>query len=322
MPTRKRTISYLRAGWKRHNQPEGRNAASLEDILSRCLDRMTSVESTTFDFKGGKAAIRHRQKNKDGLYLHVVTWTEDENASTVRHDNTKVNNADLGTAPPGSKWDYLDGDGMVLLSGNHCLILPIGLRREAVEKYLQDLIGHAPRDIFIPATASAFRLVPIVRPDLAKKISDEGIKKIRFPTLGQYWQTAHERSDGQDERLQGNIVQRTAAGLLGLLATKASDRLRIEKADNVLAELVVSLDSRRPGLAPEDLSEILSEDISEVANEIEIETRLGSKFKRGNLVLTRLVDILTRDKTEEYQAAWEEMGKYLRDLRTSGRLEL
>ena len=198
MPTRKRTINYLRAHWPPLDPPAENDAVSLESILRKCLNQMTSVESTELDFKGGKAAVRHRQTNQTGIYLHVATWTEKENASTVPHDNTQAGNADLGAAPPDPNWDYLDGDGMVLLSGNHCLIMPSGIRRDAVGLYLQLLIDHAQQhnnEIDIPDNASSFQLIQIVRSDLAQQISREGLKHITFLDVAQYWTTAKKQTD-------------------------------------------------------------------------------------------------------------------------------
>ena len=322
MPNQKRTISYLRVGRDQSNQSisGGTGIPLLENILRQSLRQMRSAASTTLDFKGGKAAVRHRRNNRNGLYLHISTWTERENASTVPHNNARADNADLGTAAPGRSWDYLDGDGMVFISEDHCLILSVGIRREAVEQYLRLLINHAQQiSTAVPDGASAFRLIQIIRPDLAQQISDEGIKMLRFPKLGQYWQTAIERDESS---MRNNMAYRIAMGLPGLIAKKSSSRKRIEAADNMQAQLVILLSSQKTGLKPEELSEILGEDISEIPNEVEIETRLGTKFKQGKLILTKSVEVPTLDKTVEHQAVWDEMTEYFHDLRNTGALEL
>ena len=119
-----------------------------------------------------------------------------------------------------------------------------------------------------------------------------------------------------------NIIQRFATALLEIIAEKAADKQSIVEASNLHVQVRFSIDGRQTGLDPEELSKILCEDISKIANEIEFETIRGSKFRRGRLVWTREVDVLVLNKTVDHNAAWDEMTQYLQHLRTNKALEL
>ena len=87
---------------------------------------MPATDDTEVEVSTGVAAVRHRRTSIPGrVSLHVASWRYEEPASTVPHN---VQTGDLDTAPPPAEQDYLDGDAMVVVAGNHCLVMPSGMR--------------------------------------------------------------------------------------------------------------------------------------------------------------------------------------------------
>ena len=78
------------------------------------------------------AELRHRRLNRGAVYLHIAAWAEGEPASTVPRD-VAGDTADLDERATDDALDFLDGDGMVLVSGDHCLMMPSGLHPKALE---------------------------------------------------------------------------------------------------------------------------------------------------------------------------------------------
>lgn len=130
-----RTISYLRAQWM--NPPD----TTLEQALRVCLRRCPSVGDTQLPLRNMTAELRHRRLRRNWICLHVAAWTEREPASIVPH-GARGAEADLDANMPGAAWDYLDGDGMVLISDDHCLLMPSGLHPKSIEHYIQLLLEY------------------------------------------------------------------------------------------------------------------------------------------------------------------------------------
>ena len=138
MPTKKRTIYYERAVWP------GNMGPTLQRALSDCLAARPNITDTRLPLRDGEAEVRHRREDRQGLYLHVAAWTDRESMSTVPHPSPAPPNADLDEQPPGRDWNYLDGDGMVLISGDHCLTMPSGLHKSSIAQYLHTLFLYGP----------------------------------------------------------------------------------------------------------------------------------------------------------------------------------
>ncbi len=134
-PHRRRTISYSRARWM--NAP----GMSLEAALRLCLENCPDVDATRLPLRNMNAELRHRRLNHGAVYLHIAAWTEGEPASIVPHD-VVGDEADLDERAPDDTWDFLDGDGMVLVADDHCLLMPSGLHPKALELYLRNLLQH------------------------------------------------------------------------------------------------------------------------------------------------------------------------------------
>ena len=307
---KKRTISYLRACW-----PEPIEVAStLQEALVDCLTLLPNATDAQLDLRDGRAEVRHRHASDARLCLHIAAWTDREAASTVPH--VQGLEADLSFQPPGSDWDYLDGDGMMMISANHCLLMPSGLHPKSMEQYIRNLLELGRNEgAGISEEMDQFQLLPIARPAAVQQVCEQGVKKISL-NVGQYMETARERDDYRHE----TIVERIGRGILSTLFTREEDRRRIERAENVSAQLVVKLDSRRPGLSPEDLAPIAQEIAEESEDDVVIETSKGQRFQRGNLVLKKVVDVAAFEKTVHHVHAWEIMAEYFRDLTNSGML--
>lgn len=313
MLTKNRRISYMRPQWM--NDP----GLTLQGGLSICLRKVKNVVDTRLPLATGQAEVRHRSIKKDAVYLHVAAWTPHEAASTVPHAKPQGANEDLASEPAGDKWDYLDGDGMVLISGNHCLITPSGIRVRSIERYLRLLIEHArERGADLPDDMDKFGLVPIANNLVAEQIRRDGAKKIDI-NVGQYLETVREGT----ERISETIFQKLGRQILESILENDEDRQKVAEAENVNARLSIRLDTRRSGLTPSDLVpmvEVLDND-SEDEDDYVIETKTGERIKKGRLILSKVVSIEAFEKTVHHNAAWELMRDYYNELDERGALE-
>ena len=223
----------------------------------------------------------------------------------------------MSSQPPGRDWDYLDGDGMALISQNHCLLMPSGLRLKLMEGYIWSLLRHGrARNAPIPKEMDHFQLIPTANREVVQRAYKQGVKKISL-NVGQYMETAREWEESQRKI----ILEHLGINILKALFTKEEDRLRIERAANVSAQLVIKLDTRRRGLSPEGLVPLAREIAEESEDDVVIETGKGQRIQRGDLVMTKKVNVKAFAKTVDHIDAWHIMMEYFQDLKDSGVLE-
>ena len=301
---KQRTISYLRAAWPANNY-----TGPLQEALERCLQ---SVPDTQIDLRDGRAEVRHRRLGAppSRLFLHVAAWTEGEAMSTVPHGRSS---GDLDAQEPGEDSDFLDGDGMFLISRNDCLLTPSGLHPKTMEQYLRNLLSKGGAMF---ERARMFQLLPIANPQIVSSLRAEGIKAVDL-NFGQYMETATA-----PEARPETLIERLGLDVVLNLFTREEDRRRLVEAENVNAKLVVKLDTRKKGLTPEEFSP-MAQEIAENSPDdaVELVTSTGQRIRAGALVLRRHVRLRASAKTVSHNHAWEEMGSFLDCLVRSGAIE-
>lgn len=311
-----RTIYYRRAEW---GFPEW-NGLTVSEALAECLRYLPNSVDTQLGSGLRQAAVRHRLEQGDRRYLHVASWTPGQLASTVPHtDATNLPDVDLATEDPGDDWDYLNGDGMVMVSGNHCLILPSGITQPAMERYLKSLLLLARNNgADLPEWAENFQLVSIADNAAIQLLFDQGVKRISLD-IGQYLETARNREETRPRR---NIVQNLGMDVLMDLVRRDEDRRQIEAAENVNAQLVISLNGNKRGIQAETLTAIAQDVTEENPDDIVFVTRTGQNYKRGDLIIKQQVELPLDGQTVNYRQAWTRMAEYFDDLQQTGILEL
>ena len=315
MSTKQRTIYFERAVW-----PEP-TASSLETVLQSCLRVRPAAIDTCLSYHAGTAAVCHRRQRDEGLYLHIGTWTPNESMSTIETPAPARESADLSHVPPGQGSDFLDGDAMVLISGDSCLLMPSGFPKQSVTRFLRMFIVESATlgsEALVPNGAIGLRFLPIVAHDYAKLLTDEGVKSIHLD-VGQYQETAQVLAEGRPRRTVGDLREQIWTTLKGL--TSEQSRREIEKAAHVNAKLTITLDRRRPSLTHEAFVPIARQFVEEDVEDVVVETTQGKRIQRGDLVVKRPVNVSEFAKTVHHDDAWNHMRDYLAELRREGTLE-
>ena len=240
-------------------------------------------------------------------------------ASTVPNAAIDPPDADLATEPPGVDWDYLGGDGMMMVSGNHCLVVPSGITQQSMEGYIKNLFRLSRgQDANLPEWAENFSLVPIANDEAMQLLFDQGVTKISLD-FGQYLETARNREEARQGR---NIFQRLGLDVLMNLVERDEDRRQIEEAENVNARLIISLNRNRRGIQTETFTAIAQDVADESPDDVVFETATGQQFKRGDLIIKRPVELPPYGQTVDHIRSWDAMAAYFEELQQTGILEL
>ena len=281
------------------------------------MTNLPNVEDTQIVLKGGLAEIRHRRLTDNLCDLHIAAWTNREAVSTVPHVPNVVN-SDLATQEPEENYDFLDGDGMMLISQNHCLLMSSGLHSSSMVRYVQNLFKHCrSTDKQVSENADRFNLFQIEDHAAVKKIIHQGGFKKMNLNVGLHMETARE-SNGL---LPRTIIERLGAKILDCLALKDETRRQIEQAENIHAQLVITFDKRRSGLKHEEFDAIAQNLAEDSLDDIVLETKAGNRIKYSELQLKKSVNFEPFGKTVHHNSAWEEMEIFFNELRDSGTLE-
>ena len=320
MSRRKRIISYVRAVFPGAN---GRPSQSLGEALNRCLTVLPNEADTRLDARDGLGAVRHRWPRRSRashtglLLLHISTWVPKQRASTVPHASDGPS-GDLSFHAPDEDWDYLIGDGVMLVAGNDCLMMQgKRLHPATVKQYLHDLLERG-RELGagIDPAVTDFELLTVVDPQSYRQIQENGgIRRARL-NFGHYLETSRRFGEGAALPVPARIWQ----GLLDALGVSDRTRHRIREASNVNAQLVLSLDRRRPGLVPEELTDA-TQSLLDYGDDLTLELASGNRIKKGKMVLRREVSVEHIDDRVNYGHAWELMREYFRDLIQTGAIE-
>ena len=147
---------------------------SFQEILDSCLQHFPRVSDTLVLIDGTQhGAILHRKSPAGGTYIHVALWTNDQPASLVPHNISGVS-ADLSERAPPPDSEYLDGDGMFLVSGNHCLVMSSGVLYKRMGKYLKKLFLKGIDQAVAPEKSDRFLLTASSDTDILEQINKDG----------------------------------------------------------------------------------------------------------------------------------------------------
>lgn len=295
-------MSYLRAAWS-SGAPSN---YTLEDALVDTLGRMPAVENTIVPLREGHAAICVRDVTNRGLFIHVAAWTDRRPAASVPHVMHQETAVQLGLVSPGADWEYLAGDGHLLVWGNHCIMLPSGLHPKSLERFMQKLLTQAR------PLRHTYELVAIADPEMVRRVVSEGVKKIDLH-IGQYQASAS--SMGLLPELQGGIISR-------LFKTELTGDALME-ASNLNVKLSVAIDGRRRGkITAQELAPLAQQIAEERHDEyMDLVTAKNYRVKRGDLVFRKSVDLNEHGNTVRRREAWILMDEYLEELSQEGALD-
>lgn len=306
-----KSLYYRRAVWF----PQPVNGRTLEWWVREALKQLPTVGATRVTIPDGPVLeVAHRgAASHEKLFLHLTGYTPGETASVVP-TQASAPEVDIFPMLPPKDGEFMDGDIMLRLNGNHILLCPSGLRESVAVQYLRALLeargfGDASRNFTFERVADIKK---------AKLLHMQGVKKVHLD-VALYKETVEE--------VVHRKMQRTVSGELAELvrALVFSDKKKAElmSAENLHAKLIVSFDSRRKGgeLAQEKLESFALRVASQEEEGFVIETAAGEKVRSDEIALKKNVSMPSFTKTVPHQAAWSALEEYFHELKKIGAIE-
>ncbi len=314
---RRKVLRYRRAIY---HHPRGKKVPedfpTLEDNIHAAHSKITTSARRLVAFEGGfTLQMRYARKRRNaGTLLHLAAYTEREPTSIVPGVRGSTDDAPLSTAPPPAGAEYMDGDLLLLVSGNDVVVCASSLHDHKFHQYCASMFNVAEID----PTATMFELAAVANANKLEIIENEGIKAITLD--------ATMFAASADNVSRRSIRRTLNAGMLEVfraLFGKDAEFDEIRSKENLSAQLVIKFDSRRKGgeLGQERIVNLAKRLIDEPGNGFRIQTRANTTFGHDEIVLQKTVTIRAEGKTVQRDAAFAELVNYMEELRNAGHLE-
>lgn len=245
--------------------------------------------------------------------MHIAAYTPGEHASVVpRLRGVRV--GEIGTAPPPENCEFMDGDIMVLVAGNHVLLCATNLHEKRAERYMSGIIEAAGLD----RMASNFCLGRKANVDKIKLIQAQGVKAVNLNV---------DLFDATLDHVERNTIKKRVGGALmdeiKAFIFKDKTQEEIGNAENLSAKITVTYDSRKKGggLGRQGVHDLASQMLADEEESFSIVTKLGEKINGSEISLRKTVSLPKHAKSVYCSDAWRELETYFYELKAGGLLE-
>lgn len=307
MDLKQRTLFYRRAHWSR------RTDNPLESLLSTIHNRYRSTKSRTFDYHGGKLQGLSWTEKHNVWLGHVAYYLPGQTASLVEEPSNRERGK-TSEYPPPEGTDYLEGDLLFLVSDNHVILCPSGIREASLNAYLTEIIRkHLGQPDF-----AGMMLEPIANINKVRTIQKSGVKSILLEATAYEASMLHSERKTIRKTLMGNIAETLASLFEGDESLES-----IHEKENLAVRLEISFDQRRKGgeIGKERIGQVAQSILEEGESEgFTIITGDGHAITAEEIRLSKRVKIKAFGRTVDRDEAWDELLNYFYDLRSSGGL--
>lgn len=309
MTERIKTMTYRRAQFT----VDGKGP--LEAYLVEAHARRPNIENRTIEDEHQMVLECRDFKYKAGVgaFLHIAAYTPGEQASVVPRLRG-VASGDIKTVAPPADCEFMDGDTMVLVAGNHGIICSSGLHEKHAERYMCRIIEIAGIELH----AEKFSLCKTADVNKVALIRSQGVKSISLNASLYSATLDHIERTTVSKKLRAGIADQVLA-----LLRKDQEQIDLEQAENLNVKLTLSFDRRKNGAAfgREKLESLAKKMVEEDDDGFMIETLSGESVKSDDIILRKKISLPKFGKTVYCGDAWQEMENYYLELKQGGFLE-
>jgi len=309
MDERLKTLSYRRVQFLVETDK------TLESYLAEAHKRLPNIENRTIA-DDGSLVLECRDfvhKQGVGVFLHIAAYTPGEHASVVPRLKGVPSGA-LQTAAPPDGCEFMDGDTMAFVAGDHVILCSSSLHEKQAERYMTRIVDIAQIDTH----AAQFSLTKVANVNKMKLIKSQGVKSINLNASLYSATIDHMERTTVNKKVSGSVAD-------AVLAIFGKDLCEEdwEKAENMSVNVRLSYDSRKCGVMfnKERLESLANIMVNEDDDGFTIETVGGEKIGPDDIVLRKKAKLPKFGKTVYCSDAWQELATYFQELKVGGLLE-
>lgn len=310
MPDVKRTLTYRRATWANVTSKQ-----RLEDYIRLIHQRLTTTKARTFAYTEGEIVGLAWEPHEDVVLVHVAQYVPRESTSLVPLPSTDPSSNTRELNPPGDA-NFLRGDIMFLVAGDHLLLCPSGSREAVVGAYLES----ASDKLKLGSWAAQCSLDPVADISKIRLIKTEGVKRIRLDA------SLYEASLEYVGDVERTTVRQSVMGRLGQAIREyfsADPRLaEVGDKENISVHVEISYDRRRKGgaVGQRRMESIARHLIDENEGGFRILTNEDKVIQPDELKIRQILPLESSGNTINREAAWSALVDFYNELKSSGAL--
>lgn len=309
MDEKQKTLSYRRAEFLRPVKH------TLERYLTTAHAQLTNIAQRRVEIPGQPIleCRRHMLQQDLGILLHIAAYTPGEHASVVPRLRD-AQDGEVELTPPPENCEFMDGDIMVLVAGNHVLLCATNLHEKRAERYMTGIIEAAG----LPRKAANFSLCRSADVDKLRLIQNQGVKAVNLDVSLFDASLDHVDRTTVRQQIGGNLMDQIKA-----MVFRDKTPEEIAAAENLTARVILTYDSRKKGMAlgREGVEQLATQMLADDDEGFSIRTAGGQRIKGKDISLTKTVRIQKHGKSVFCSDAWRELEAYYYELRKAGLLE-
>ncbi len=304
---RDKKLNYRRAEFL---QQSGK---TLEVYLNEAHTKFPEISQRRVSLQG-QPILEGRKHVKDlggiGTLLHIAAYTPGEHASIV----PKSDSEDVSTTPPPRDSEFMDGDIMALVVGNHVFLCSSNISDKRAERYMIGIIEAAA----LERMASNFCLCKKADIDKVALLQSKGVKSINLNACLFDATLDHAERTTVQKKLRGGLMDE-------IVSIFAEDRPEedILSSENLSAKIILSFDSRkkRIDVARQGIFDLAEKMFENEEDSFSITTLGGETINGSDISLRKTVKLPKHGKSVFFSDAWKALEVYYTELKDAGVLE-
>lgn len=278
---------------------------SLSNLVNELHNAYTTVETRRALVGSQVIEGRNVHIDPDGTsVLHLVSYTPDDQIAVVPSaGNVPAADLALIDAPDGA--EFLDGELMLLLSGNDVAICRNGMG----ENHFISYVSHLSREVGYDNSIAIFELFKRADIDKLRTVRQEGIRQISMKSLSHSLAVARVERESIRKSFLGDVWDefREIVGVPGDIE---------EDVENLKVEVLFTFDKRNgTELDQRQLVALAEGIIADDEDEgFSIETLSGKKLRAQDIVISKAVRIRAYGKSVHHSEAWGHLREFWQEL--------
>jgi hypothetical protein len=311
---RTKTVHYARATFV----VPPKSGANLQSLVNAIMKtHLPTVPERTLVFPDGRVIQPRHQRPRTqngGTLLHLVTYVEDEHATTVPHATSADVEKDLGSALPPANEEYMDGEAFILISGMHVIICSSDLSDLKLCRYFDELIVKAGLSD-LPCGLSFARVADL---DVVKMIAQFGVRSVTLnASLYEATRQRIQRTDGLRSKVSAFL-----GGVKSLVSMDTTEADADKNAD-LLAKITISIPGHNKSTIAQAGLDELARNVIEDDDADDVLLKFGNGATRtvSRVCLRKLYRIQSLHKGLNYGDAFSKIDAYFSELKTERLLD-
>lgn len=241
--------------------------------------------------------------------MHLTAYSPGDKINAITHGQ-KTDYTNLVSPPENT--DFIEGELMVYVRGNHVIYCSFGIREGRLASYLWLLAKKAK----IPQADFQFQVKHRVLIDKLATIQREGVKSIKLSGVAHSKNLKVAAEKAVPETLMTRI---TGSAVQEIKAFFEKSGRTIPSLENALVDVVFRFDAKKTPNLQGELQALAEARLSETEDASDddsfvIETMMGNKFKESDTRIHKEYEFTKYGKSANFKLVSEKMREYFGEI--------